>query len=368
MFICRVFRAIRSSFNVSAAMVQLTVSLFLLLTGVGQLLAGPVSDYLVRKKVILCGAIVFLLGCVLAAISPNIFILIAARMLQGLGAASMMVATFAMVRDLFSGDESASVFSFLNSGIALSPLIAPIIGGYLAKWYGWRMPFVFLSVMTGLTVLLAMLKVKESLPVTNRNKKSKKVFCEYLSICNNHHFKMFAFAAAAGFACFLTFFSVSSYILIVLLGVPEQHFGFYFALIGVIFFIGSMISGYTSKKLGTYYSVLIASFLVLVGGVVMLVWYYAAGLSIAAFLVPMLIMAIGGAMLMGGGAGGAIEPFPEKAGAAAAVFGASEFLFAFIVSTIVLEWQVVSTIPLAITLILLGGASAFVLVFFKKYK
>ena len=58
----------------------------------------------------------------------------------------------------------------------------------------------------------------------------------------------------------------------------------------------------------------------------------------------------------------------EKAGAAAAVFGASEFLFAFIVSTIVLEWRVVSTLPLAITLILLGGASAFVLVFFKKYK
>lgn len=355
-------------FSTTEGMVQWTISLFLLLTGVGQLVVGPISDRVGRKIIIVAGTLCFLVGCILAAFAPTIMTLIVARMIQGLGACSMMVATFAMVRDLYSGDDVAQVYSFLNSGIALSPLIAPIIGGYLAKWYGWRSGFIFLAILAVLITLLALIKVKESLVQENRVTLSKAIFSNYQLIAKNTTFLMYAFAASVGFACFLTFFSVSSYILISILRVPEQHFGFYFAAIGVVFFAGSLLSGYASKKFGTYLTVLMGTILTTLGGIVMLVWYLTLGLSIGAFMGPMMIMGVGGALLMGGGAGGAIEPFPEMAGMASAVFGFCEFVFAFVISTIVLAWKVTNTVPLSLTLICLGFAAlvACLLKFKKK--
>ena len=205
--------------------------------------------------------------------------------------------------------------------------------------------------------LFGFFKVKESLNKSNRVELSKSIFTNYLCIIGNRTFRMYVFCAATGFASFLTFFSVSSYIIIKLLGVPEQHFGFYFAAIGIVFFIGSLISAHSAKKIGTYKTVLIGTLLSTLSGIIMLLWYLLFGLSIAAFMGPMLVMGIGGAMVMGGGAGGAIGPYPTMAGAAAAIFGFCEFIFAFVVSTIVMEWKVTNTIPLSLTLIILGFCS-----------
>ncbi|ODN41861.1 MFS transporter [Piscirickettsia litoralis] len=148
--------------------------------------------------------------------------------------------------------------------------------------------------------------------------------------------------------------------MITLLKVPVEHFGFYFAVIGIVFLLVALLADIQQKKIGTYSTVLIGAILATLAGIAMLVWYLMFGLTVMSFFAPMLVMAIGGAMLMGGGAGGAIEPFPEMAGTASALFGFCEFIFAFIVSTIVLEWKVTSTIPLAMTLIVLGASATLV--------
>ena len=344
-------------FSASPAVVQLTVSLFLLMTGIGQLIVGPLSDHYGRRVIIISGAMIYFLSSIAAAMSPNITFLIIARLVQGFGACSMMVVCFAIVRDLFEGDECARIYSYLNSTIALSPLLAPSIGGYLALYYGWRASFIFISVFAFLIVLLAIFKVKESLLCEKRVKLSQDLFVNYRHIFKSNTFKMYVFCASAGFGGFLTFFSVSPYIIIDLLHIPEQHFGIYFAGIGLVFFIGSLISGYLAKKIGTYKTALLGTIFMVLAGVVMLLWHLFFGLSIAGFIWPMMIMGVGGAFLMGAGAGGAIEPFPEMAGAASALFGSCQFVFAFFTSTIALEWRVTSTVPLAFTLIGLGAVA-----------
>lgn len=345
---------IHQYFSVSPVVVQLTVSLFILITGIGQLIVGPLSDHFGRRKIIISGTVIYLLGSIAASFSPNIQLLIFARLAQGLGACSMMVACFAIVRDLFEGNECSRVYSFLNSTIALSPLLAPSVGGYLALYYGWRASFVFLAIVAFFIALLAFFNIKESLSIKNRVSLSKDFLVNYRLIIKSNVFKMYVFCASAGFAGFLTFFSVSPYIIIDLLHVPKQHFGIYFAGIGLVFFVGSLLSGYCAKLLGTYQTVLLGTILMLLAGIVMLLWHLFFGLSIAGFMCPMMIMGIGGAFLMGAGAGGAIEPFPEMAGAASALFGSCQFVFAFFVSTVVLEWRVTNTVPLAMTLISLG--------------
>ena len=357
----------RVYFAASPATVQLTISLFILTTGLGQLIVGPLSDCYGRRKIIIAATVIYLVGSIISTFSPNMTILILARMAQGFGACGMMVTCFAIVRDLFSGDECAKIYSFLNSTIALSPLLAPSIGGYLALYFGWRATFAFLTVIAFLIALLALFKVKESLAVANRVRLSKDFLINYKHILKSKTFGMYTFCASAGFAGFLTFFSMSPYIIIDLLGIPKQHFGIYFAGIGLIFFVGSIVCGSVVKKMGTYKTALLGTVLMTLAGAFMLFWHFVFGLSIFGFMGPMMIMGFGGAFLMGAGAGGAIEPFPDMAGAASALFGSCQFVFGFIVSTIVLKWQVTSTLPLSLTMMVLGAiASIFCVACCKK--
>lgn len=347
--------AIRAQFNVNQDIVQLTISTFLLMTGLGQLLLGPLADQMGRRKIALTGILIFILGSVVCIFAFHINVLIFGRTIQALGACGMMVSAFAIVRDLFSGDDCARVYSFLNSTIALSPLLAPLAGGYLEYWINWRASFAVLAIMGVVIFISTYMNVNETLSPQNRRNIQKQLFFDYWFVFKNPIFLIYTFCAATGFAGFLTFFSSSAYIIIVLLKIPEQHFGFYFATIGIVFFIGSLISGYSSKHLGTHKTVFLGSILMALSGLLMLFWYFYFGLSIFAFMGPMMIMGIGGAFLMGAGAGGAIEPFPEMAGTAAALFGSSQFVFAFFVSQIVLFWKVNSTEPLGLTLMILGG-------------
>lgn len=350
--------AIRGYFSTSSFVIQLTVSIFMLVVGLGQLIMGPLSDHFGRRKIIILSTAVFTVGSILCALSPTATVLILSRIIQAMGASGMMVAAFAIVRDLYSGNECARIYSFLNSTIALSPLLAPIVGGYLEVWYGWQASFAFLSVLGVLVIILANSKVTETLSDENHIKLTKNVFYNYIHIAKNLKFLIYAVCAACGIACFFTFFSVSAYIIITLLHVPEQNFWIYFGGIGIVFFIGSLLSGHLVVRIGTYRTVLIGTLLITLSGILMLGWYLYFDLSAAGFMAPMMITGLGGAMVMGGGAGGAIEPFPEMAGTASALLGFSEFIFAFFVSTIVMKWEVTSTLPLAITLTALGLTSA----------
>jgi Bcr/CflA subfamily drug resistance transporter len=346
---------VRDYFSTTSDVVQLTIGMFLLMTGLGQLIVGPMADAFGRRKIIILSTLIYFVASVICAISPNMTILISGRMAQGFGACGMMVTCFSIVRDSFPDNECARIYSFLNSSIALSPLLAPSIGGYLALYFGWRSAFAFLALVAFFITLLAIFKIKESLPCEKRVKLSRDTLKNYKLILKSKTFRMYVFCAAAGFSALFTFVSVSPYIIINLLHTPKQHFGLYIAIVGLVFFSGSLLSGCLVKKIGTYKTVLIGLLLMLLAGVMMLLCYLSFRLSIYGLMGPMIIMNIGGAFLMGAGAGGAIKPFPEMAGAASALFGASQFILAFIVTTIVLEWEVVSTLPLALTIIALGA-------------
>ncbi len=346
--------AIKQAFDADQGMMQLTISLFMLITGLGQLIVGPISDQIGRRKVVITSILFFIVGSLLGAAAHSIEFLIFARLVQALGACGMMVSTFAIVRDLFSGDDCGEVYSFLNSSIALSPLLAPLAGGYIQYWFNWQASFIFLALIGIIILISAVVNINETLAPDNRRNFKKELFIDYWFVLKHKKFLTYNFCAAAGFAGFLTFFSASSYIIISLLGIPEQHFGFYFAAIGIIFFIGSLISGYCAKHIGTYKTVVAGACLMTLSGLVMLAWYWKFGLSAAAFMGPMMIMGIGGAFLMGAGAGGAIEPFPEMAGTASALFGCTQFVFAVVIAQFVMEWNVKSTVPLGYTLVTLG--------------
>ncbi len=342
--------AMKAYFHSSQADIQLTLSLFMIITGLGQLIVGPTTDNYGRKTILMLGAMLFAIGSLLCSIAPSFAILLIGRIVEAAGGCAMMVVANAIVRDQFSGNEATKIYSFLNCGVAMSPLFAPIIGSYLGAWFGWRAGFIFLTVL-GLIVLgLAFMRIKETLDPKNRVPLNSEIFLRYWHILSNKTFLVFTCCTTAGLTIFFVFFSSSPYIVINLLHAPVEHFGYYFFTVGAAFFVGSLISGKIADSLGAYRTALIGSVIMLSAGLVMWVWYALGGLSTMQYLVPCMIAGIGGSLMMGAGAGGAMEPFAKSAGSAAALVGCLQFLVSAAIGSFVMHWEIHSTIPLAITI------------------
>ncbi len=120
---------------------QLILTSFVLGMGIGTFLAGPISDALGRKRVILGGAVLYIAGAALAAVAQSLELVLAARVLQGLGAAAPRVVSLAMVRDLYSGRQMARIVSFAMMIFTLVPAVAPLIGSFIIAGFGWRSIF-----------------------------------------------------------------------------------------------------------------------------------------------------------------------------------------------------------------------------------
>jgi multidrug resistance protein len=169
-------------FHTTPGLVQLTLSLFMLAVGVGQLIIGPLSDRFGRKSIVLLSIALYTLGSIAAVLTESIDILIFTRILQGFGACGMMVCAFAIVRDLSEGNESAQIYSYLNGAIAISPLLAPLAGGYLDVSFGWRAPFFFLGIL-GVAIFIAIaLCLSETIKEKNKNASLEGSFKDYLRV------------------------------------------------------------------------------------------------------------------------------------------------------------------------------------------
>ncbi|MDE3028083.1 MAG: MFS transporter, partial [Paracoccaceae bacterium] len=117
---------------------QLIVTSFVLGMGVGTLFAGPISDTIGRRPAIFCGVGIYIVGSILASITQSLDLLLAARLLQGLGAAGPRIVTLAMVRDLYAGRNMARIVSFAMMIFTLVPAVAPSIGALIIAGFGWR--------------------------------------------------------------------------------------------------------------------------------------------------------------------------------------------------------------------------------------
>ena len=142
---------ISAVFGVHVGITQLTLTLFLVMLGIGQLVAGPVSDAVGRRGPLLAGCAIFVAGSVLAALSPGIGTLIAARLLQGAGGSLVVVVANSSVRDLSSGEGTTKLYALMMGVVGIAPILAPTFGGYLDVAFGWRSVF---WLLTGLGAVL----------------------------------------------------------------------------------------------------------------------------------------------------------------------------------------------------------------------
>ena len=341
-------------FHISQFMVQMTLSLFLIGTAVGQILFGPLSDRFGRYKVAMFSSVLFTLGALGCALSNDIGFLLLSRVICALGACGMFVVAFAIIRDLYSGDDSAYMYSILNGAISVSPVFAPIVGSYLGTWFGWRSVFWFLVGLGVLITLSTRVFFSETLPVEKRISLTKTVVSRYLTLFTNKVFVKSILLCGLSISICFCFFSISPFIIINLLHVNKEYFGYCFAVFGIAIGIGGFLGASLISRIGILKTICIGLTNAFLGGVVMLAFNLMFGLQLIPFLVATAMASVGAVFIVGAAAAQAMEPFPEMAGTASAGVGMMQFFIAGIVGSVLLRFPVTSSISYAICILVIS--------------
>lgn len=310
-------------FGRDQAAVQLTFSGFVVAYGVLQLVYGPVSDRLGRKRVLLFGLTLACVGSVLAALSGSLSMLVGARVLQGAGCAAGMVVGRAMVQDLFEGPERTRVMAYVGMAMGFCPPLAMVLGGQLHVWLGWQANFVLMALLSvGLWVAawrglpehprtVAASAAGHWLPTMLASYKrlgQEPAFIAFVVILSSTTASFYAFLAGAPIV-------LGSY------GVGPAGVGFYIMVGPLSYIVGNFLTTYLVHRWHERLIMRVGQALT-VGGISTMVGLSLAGLHTPlAFALPMVLLGMGNGLLVPPALAGTVGIVPALAGAAAAVAG-----------------------------------------------
>ncbi|HDM8046210.1 TPA: multidrug effflux MFS transporter [Vibrio campbellii] len=308
---------IASTFQVENALAQDTITWFLFAMGVGQLFAGPLADKLGRRTVALGGITIYALSALLAWSAQNIEWMLAARLLQGLGACATSVAAFATVRDIFGPEKSGKMISYLNGAICFIPALAPILGSWLTQQFDWRANFSFMAGFAVIAGSMMFFGMKETNPATEKQAVFK--LSRYWSVLSTPSFIFHASLCLMAMAVILAYVTSAPGVLMTGMGLSMNEFTFWFGLNAVFNITACMLAPKFMDRWGTHNSLVVGISLLAIAGVIMMVMKEHN--TALAFMLPIFISSVGFAWILGAAAGKALEPFGDKAGTAAALIG-----------------------------------------------
>ncbi len=222
---------------------QLTVSLFLVGLGLGQLVAGPLSDVRGRRAPLLASLAVYIAASAACAVAPDIGVLVAARFLQGATAAAGVAIGRAVVRDLFAGTSAARYLSRLVLIYGLAPMLAPLVGSQILRFTSWRGVFVVLAVAGGALLALTAAVLPETLPPERRRPSSVRATALSLGgLMQHRRFVGYALALGFGTAAIAAYVSGAPFVVQDHFGESAQLFGLLFALNASAMVAGSQVN------------------------------------------------------------------------------------------------------------------------------
>ena len=343
-------------FGVPASTVQLTLSVFVVGFGGAQLIIGPLSDRYGRRPVLMWGLALYVAASLLCALAQTIQVLIAARFMQALGCCSAIIIARAIVRDAYAPADSARVIARASSWLSLAPLTGPILGSYLQVAFGWRAAFVALSILSAIVLGAVIMRLPETNVHKNRRATELRgLMANYRHVLGSRAFWAHVLPGALSYGSIFAFISGSSLVLIRVLGVPTQYFGYCFAFGVSGYLCGTIVCRHLLPRFGPSATLRIGSTLSLAAGALFLA-VVAAGFAHWSVVVIAMFLTMGAHGLnFPVSQSGSVTPFPQQAGTAAGLMGAIVMLAAFGVGTIVGATFDGTLFPLAATACALGA-------------
>ncbi len=283
------FPAIAKDLHVSISQVQFSLTAYLIGISIGQLVYGPLLDRYGRKKPLYVGLLIYVVSSIGCAFSFSLQSLVLMRFLQALGGCVGMVAAQALVRDLFPVRKIAQAFSSIILVIAVSPMIAPTVGGYITVAFGWASVFIALAVVAFLILLATFFLLPEGKPAdAGISLKPRAIISNFILVLKQPQFIMYAVAGGIAMSAPFAYIAASADVFLNIFHATEQQYGWIFAfiasaMIGSAQFNHLLLKKFTSQQLVKFalrYQVIAGA--VMVAGV-MFDWFNLVGLTVAIF-------------------------------------------------------------------------------------
>lgn len=310
--------------------VQLTLSLYMIVLGLGQVVFGPVSDRIGRRPVLISGAVLFAVASLLLAVTTSAQLFVALRVVQALGASAALVATFATVRDVYAErPEGAVIYSLFSAMLACVPALGPIAGALIAESLGWQAIFAVLGILAVAAVLNALPRWHETRPETARSRPA------FSTILKSPAFWVYTLGFSAAMGAFFVFFSTAPRVLIGRAGYSQLGFSLAFATAAVAMIATTRFAKLFVARWGISGSLARGMAMLFLGSALLGLGQSFAEPSFLTFVVPMWVISVGIVFAGAVTANGALEAFGNAAGTAVALYFCVESLIVGIVGTLV---------------------------------
>ncbi|SDJ46625.1 drug resistance transporter, Bcr/CflA subfamily [Ferrimonas sediminum] len=320
---------IAKDFGISMDQAQLLISVYLLGFGPSQFIYGPVSDALGRKKVLLTGLLIAMMGLGLIILFGDAFSgMVIGRFLQGLGTGCCAVLARASVSDRFSGAELPTAMSYIAMVAAITPVIAPVIGGFINFHFGWSMVFISLLGYLSLAWIVIALRFQETLTERSPIPSPGKMLRQYRELLASRHFISFASIGWLNFSLMITTVSTMPFIMQNQVGMTSDEYSLWALIPALGMIAGASLCNRFRPRFGSKAMLLSTPVIHLCSAL----WLFFCPLDPLYLMIGQLLMVIGNAIALPCSLAMVMQPYRQQAGAAAAMSGGGQMIASSIIS------------------------------------
>lgn len=320
---------IAKDFSISLDQAQLLVSIYLLGFGPSQFVYGPVSDALGRKKVLMTGLLIAMSGLLMIIFLSDTFTgMVMGRFLQGLGTGCCAVLARASTRDRFNGDELPVAMSYIAMAASITPLIAPVIGGFINFHFGWSMVFISLLGYVSLAWVIIAFKFTETIAKRSVIPSPRNMLFQYRDLVTSRYFMSFASISWLNFSLMITTVSVMPFIMQDQIGMTSDQYAMWALIPALGMLGGTTICNRVRPIIGNKRMLLCSPFLHLSAAI----WLFFCPVEPLYLMLGQLLMILGNGIALPCAQAMVMQPYKKQAGAAAAMSGGGQMIVSSLVS------------------------------------
>jgi len=341
-----------SEFLVTPAALQAVMACYLIPYGLSQFVYGPLSDRLGRKPIIIFGLFIYIAGTILALFADQYEWFLAGSFIQGLGIGCGGAMSRTLTRDVFSGAELHKVNSLISMCVIFSPLLAPVLGGYLTEAFGWRSSYMFLALFAIAVVITMMTSFKETLPKESR--RNERVSDSYRFVLSGRKFQGYLICLVATFAGVAIFEAAAGVLLGGVLQLPATTVSLLFVLPIPGYLIGAALSSLIAAKRNEKSALFVGLVAIMLGSLIVLIPGLFGHTTALTLIGGATIYFLGSGILFPAATTGALAPLPYHAGTGGAVLGGMQNLGAGLATLVASIIPTTDQMPLGALMLLMS--------------
>ena len=346
------FPAMSKDLHTSVSNIQLSLTSYFIGISSGQLLYGPLLDRFGRRKPLFIGLIVYILASLTCAFIHSTNILIIMRFVQALGGCVGLVASRALVRDLFPVSETAKIFSRLMLVLAVSPLLAPTAGGYVTVAFGWHIIFIILTMIGLIILILSIYFLPEGRQADlSISLRPKQIIANFITVFRQPQFFTYCLSGSIASGIVYAYIAGSPDIFLNIYKVDERYYGWIFAFVATGIIGSSQLNTLFLRKYSSEQLILAGLCWQILSGGILLIGTLCGWFGLISLIIMIFLFMCGQGFTIPNSSALALAPFTRLTGSASALLGSIQLAMGALSSGIVSVLHAHSELPMILVMV-----------------